>query len=79
MFNPATKSKLRTVRSKKNMIVTYFLNMPIRVAAQSKSRTVFIDSNTEILGSNSTRRMNACVFTLFLLTCVQLEALREAD
>jgi hypothetical protein len=35
--------------------------MPITVAARSKAWTVFVRSNTEIIGSNATWRMDVCV------------------
>jgi hypothetical protein len=39
----------------------------ITVAARSKARTVFARSNTGIVGSNPTRRMDVCVYSVFVL------------
>jgi hypothetical protein len=40
---------------------------PITVAACSKARTVFARSNTGIVGSNPTRDMDVCVYSVFVL------------
>jgi hypothetical protein len=54
---------------------------PITVAAQSKTLTVFGHSNAGIVGSNPTQGMDVCVFvySVFVLPCVQVAALRRAD
>jgi hypothetical protein len=51
------------------------------VAAQSKAWTVFSPSNAGILGSNPTQDMDVCVcvYSVFMLSCVQVAALRQAD
>jgi hypothetical protein len=51
------------------------------VAARSKAWTVFARSNTAIVGSKSTQGMDVCVFvySVFVLFCVYVEALRWAD
>jgi hypothetical protein len=42
--------------------------------------TVFARSNTGIVGSNLTRGwMSMCVYSVFVLFCVQVAALRRAD
>jgi hypothetical protein len=41
--------------------ILHSLSQPIAVAAQSKARTVFARSNTEIVGSNSIGGMDVCV------------------
>jgi hypothetical protein len=51
--------------------------LPITVAARSKAR-----SNAGIVGSNPTKSMDiclVCVYCVFVLSCVQVEALRRAD
>jgi hypothetical protein len=48
--------------------------MPIAVVAQSKARTVFVRSNTEIVGSNPTGDMDVCVFCVRLLCLLRVEA-----
>jgi hypothetical protein len=50
----------------------YRLGMPITVAARSKAWTVFSSSNIEIVGSNSSQGMDACVcvYSVFVLSCV---------
>jgi hypothetical protein len=40
---------------------------PITVAARSKAWTVFVRSNTGIMGSNPTRVMDVCVRLLFFV------------
>jgi hypothetical protein len=55
---------------------------PITVAAWSKVLTVFARSNTEIVCSNPTQGMDVCivcVYSVFMLFCVQAEALQRAD
>jgi hypothetical protein len=47
--------------------------MPITVAAQSKSRTVFARSDAVIVGSNPIQYMDVCivcVYSVFVLFCV---------
>jgi hypothetical protein len=41
--------------------------VPITVAARSKARTVFARSNAGIVGSNPTRGMHVCVYSVFVL------------
>jgi hypothetical protein len=55
--------------------------MPITVAARSKAWTVFARSKAGIVGSNSTQGMYVCVsvYSVFVLSCVQVAALRRAD
>jgi hypothetical protein len=48
----------------KIMFHSLILMLPIAVAARAKSRTVFALSNTEIGGSNPTRGMDVCVFSV---------------
>jgi hypothetical protein len=40
---------------------------PITVAARSKAWTVFVRSNTGIVGSNPTRGIDVCVYSVFVL------------
>jgi hypothetical protein len=49
------------------------------VAARSKAWTVFVCPTTGILGSNPTWGMDVCVRLFFVLSCVQVAALRRAD
>jgi hypothetical protein len=51
------------------------------VAALSKARTVFARSNAGIVGSNPTQGMDVCVcvYSVFVLSCMQVAALRRAD
>jgi hypothetical protein len=55
--------------------------MPITEATLSKAWNVFARSNTAIVGSNPTRGMDVCVcvYSVFVLFCVQEAALRRAD
>jgi hypothetical protein len=56
--------------------------MPITVAARSKARIVFARKNAGIEGSNPTQGMDVCImclYSVFVLFCVQVEALRRAD
>jgi hypothetical protein len=56
--------------------------MPITVAARSKAWTVFARSNAGIVGSNPTQGMDVCivcVYSLFVLFYVKVEAFRRAD
>jgi hypothetical protein len=48
--------------------------MPIIVASQSKAWTVFALSDTGIVGW-----IFVCVYSVFLLSCMQVAALRRAD
>jgi hypothetical protein len=49
-------------------VLLLLLLLPIAVAAQSKARTVFARSNTEIVGSNTTEAwMFVCVLCAFFL------------
>jgi hypothetical protein len=62
--------------------VAYVIKKPIAVAAPSEAWTVLARSNTGIVGSNPTRGMDACfmcVYSVFVLFCMQVEALRRAD
>jgi hypothetical protein len=54
---------------------------PITLAARSKAWTVFARSKAGIVGSNPNRGMDVCVcvYSVFVLFCVYLEALRRAD
>jgi hypothetical protein len=64
----------------KNMYTQLNRIKPITVVARSKAWTVFARSNTGIVGSNPTWRMDVCVRLLvFVLSCVQVAALRQAD
>jgi hypothetical protein len=51
------------------------------VAARSKAWTVFARSDGGIVGSNPTQGMDVCVFvySVFMLSCVEVAALRRAD
>jgi hypothetical protein len=52
----------------------------ITVAARSKARTVFFRSNTGIVGSNPTKgMMSVCVYSVLVMSYVQVAALRRAD
>jgi hypothetical protein len=42
-------------------------HLPITVAARSKAWTVFARSNAGIVGSNPTRGMDVCVYSVFVL------------
>jgi hypothetical protein len=55
--------------------------MPITEAAQSKAWAVFARSNAGIVGSNPTWDMDVCVcvYSVFMLSCVYVAALRRAD
>jgi hypothetical protein len=52
---------------------------PIIVAARSKARTVFACSDTGAVGSNPTLAVDVCVYSVFALFCVYVQALRRAD
>jgi hypothetical protein len=55
--------------------------MPVTVAEQSKAGTIFARSGAGIVGSNSIQGMEVwCVrLSVFVLSCVYVEALRRAD
>jgi hypothetical protein len=58
------------------------LLQPIAVAAQSKAWTVFDRSNDGIMGSNPIQATDiciVCVYSVFVLFCVYLAALRRTD
>jgi hypothetical protein len=57
-------------------ILHYFLNLrvkviglPITVAELSEERNVFARSNTGIVSSKRTRRMDVCLYSAFVLSC----------
>jgi hypothetical protein len=54
---------------------------PITVAAPPKALIVFARSNAGIVGSKPTQGMDVCVcvYSLFVLSCVYVAALRRAD
>jgi hypothetical protein len=55
--------------------------MPITVAARSKALTVFARSDAGIMDSNPTQGIEVwcvCVYFVFVLPCVQVEAMRRA-
>jgi hypothetical protein len=54
---------------------------PITVTARSKARNVFARLNAGIVGSNLTQGMDVFVYvySVFVLSCVQVAALRGAD
>jgi hypothetical protein len=55
-------------------------HLPTIVATRSKAWIVFLRSNTGIVGSNPTQTHGClCAFILFVLSCVQVGALRRAD
>jgi hypothetical protein len=47
--------------------------MPIIVAALSQTRNVFASTNTGILGSNPTRSIDVCDYSVFVLSCVDID------
>jgi hypothetical protein len=55
--------------------------VPITVATRTKAWTGFARSNTGIVGSNPTWGMDVCVcvYSVFVLSCVDVAALRWAD
>jgi hypothetical protein len=54
--------------------------LPIAVAARSKEWNVFARSNIGIMSSNPNQDMDVfCVNFMFVLSCVQVEALRRAE
>jgi hypothetical protein len=57
-------------------------SLPITVTARSEAWTLFSRSNAGIMGSNPNQGMDVCilcVYSVFLLFCVQVAALRRAD
>jgi hypothetical protein len=77
-----SKIKLRSIWSSQSdgYLELYILDSNT-VAAQSKSRAVLTPSNSGIVGSNPTQGMDVfvCVYAVFVLSCVQVAALRLAD
>jgi hypothetical protein len=58
----------------------HLYDVPITVAALSKTWTVFTRSNTVNVGLNPTRGMDFCVRIFsFVLFCVKVAALRRTD
>jgi hypothetical protein len=58
------------------------IRLPIIVTVRSKPSTVFVGSNTGIVGSNPTQRHGCLCVRLFCVCAilyVQVEALRRAD
>jgi hypothetical protein len=55
--------------------------VPITVAARSEAWTVFAPSNAATVGSNPTRGIDVCVwvYSVFVLFCMQVVALRRTD
>jgi hypothetical protein len=45
-------------------------DLPVKVAARSKARSVFDHLNTSIVCSNPTEGMNVCVYSVFSITCI---------
>jgi hypothetical protein len=61
-------------------IVLLVTSWPITVAARYKAWTVFARSNAGIVNANPTQGMEVvCVYSMFVLSCVWIEALRRAD
>jgi hypothetical protein len=73
------KTSVRTYTVLINFV--YVLQVPITVAARSKTWTVFARWNTGIVGSNPTWGMDVSVrlFCVCAVLCVQVGALRRAD
>jgi hypothetical protein len=46
------------------------VKVPVVISVRSKEPNAFDNSNTGILGSNSTRGMNICPLSAFVLLCV---------
>jgi hypothetical protein len=62
------------------LLYTLLTTMPITVAARSKTWTAFARSNAEIVGSNPIPGLVVVrVYSVFVLFCIQIEALRRAD
>jgi hypothetical protein len=57
------------------------VNRPITVAARSEVWTVFACSKAWIVGSNPTQTVDVCVcvYSVLVLSCVQVSALHRAD
>jgi hypothetical protein len=53
--------------SRKRNLVNIFHYLPITVAARYRALTVFARSNAGIVGSNPTRGMDVCVYSVFVL------------
>jgi hypothetical protein len=51
----------------------------ITVVAQSKAWTIMVRSNTGIVGSNPTWGMDVCVYSVFVLSCVEVAVLWRSD
>jgi hypothetical protein len=51
------------------LLLLLFLLLLITAAAWFNARTVFACSNIGVMGSNSTRGMDLCVYPVFLLSC----------
>jgi hypothetical protein len=68
---------------RRNLLYKYYLDrLSITVGAWSKARTVFARSNAGIVDSNPTRGVDVCIvciYSVFVLFCVQVEDLRRAD
>jgi hypothetical protein len=62
-----------------HFLILFGDQLPITVATRSKTRTVFAHSDTGIMGSNPTRGMDVCIYSVFVLSCVQVAALRWDD
>jgi hypothetical protein len=60
----------KTVNSK--IAQSYITKLPITVAARSKAWTVFVRSNTGLVGSDPTRGMDVCLrlFYVYFVLCV---------
>jgi hypothetical protein len=54
-------------------------NLPVTMATRIKASTAFGCSNIGIVCSNLTRGMNVCVYSVFVLSCVQVVTLWRAD
>jgi hypothetical protein len=65
-----------------NFILAESYNSPITVAARSMAWTVFALSKAGIVASNPTQGIDICIvclYSVFMLSCVQVAALRRAD
>jgi hypothetical protein len=51
----------------------------ITSAARCKARTVMAHSKNGLMGSNSTRAVDICVYYVFVLSCVYVGSFRRAD
>jgi hypothetical protein len=78
---------LRVVSCLTQVILTAFegsiiIWRPITVATRYKAWTVFARSNTVIIGSDPAQNMHVCIvciYSVFVLSCVQVATLRWAD